>query len=48
MSSNGLPYENSISVQYSDFSLTNSKSIHSTLKVTETSTDYGLILTDKV
>ncbi|CAK86087.1 unnamed protein product (macronuclear) [Paramecium tetraurelia] len=48
MHSPSKPYEDVISIQYSPFSLTNSKSIHSTFKVTETTTDYGILQTDNL
>ncbi|CAD8151383.1 unnamed protein product [Paramecium octaurelia] len=48
MHSPSKPYQDAISVQYTQFSLTNSKSIHSTIKVTETNTDYGIIKTNYV
>ncbi|CAD8061397.1 unnamed protein product [Paramecium primaurelia] len=48
MHSPSKPYQDAISVQYTQFSLTNSKSIHSTIKVTETKTDYGIIKTNYV
>ncbi|CAD8066985.1 unnamed protein product [Paramecium primaurelia] len=48
MQSPQKPYQDVISIQYTQFSLTNSKSIHSTFKVTETKTDYGILKTDYV
>ncbi|CAD8087583.1 unnamed protein product [Paramecium sonneborni] len=48
MNSPSKPYEDVISIQYTQFSLSNSKSLHSTFKVTETTTDYGIIRTNNI
>ncbi|CAD8080799.1 unnamed protein product [Paramecium sonneborni] len=48
MNSPSKPYEDVISIQYTQFSLQNSKSLHSTFKVTETTTDYGIFRTNNI